>query len=280
MHPIASAPLSPSRVSSFKNCELAFRYRYIDGLPERPSAAALRGNLVHSCLEHLFAQPRAERSLEGAVGQLDSALDSLLAQAPERVVAIDAAMAWPYDSSEAPTPESLQVFKAEAAALIQRYFDLEDPATVDVVELERYARAELAEGPTVHGYIDRLERNAESELVVTDYKTGKAPGERFRDKAWSQLLTYALLLRQAGEQVAELRLHYLGGPAPQTLRFRPSSDDLDSLEHDLRHTARQLQRKAETGDFRAKESPLCNYCDFQEHCPAKGGQALPWPPAG
>ena len=279
MHPIGSAPLSPSRVSAFKNCELAFRYRYVDALPERPSAAALRGNLVHSALEHLFRQPAEDRSMAVALAHLDPGLDALLEESPERVVAVDESLPWPYDGSSEPAPQTISAFKAEAARLIERYFAIEDPKGVDVVELERYTRAELVDGPVVHGYIDRLERAAVSGLVVSDYKTGKVPDPRFREKAWSQLLTYALLLRIAGEQVVELRLHYLGGAAPETIKLRPSSDALDSLEHELRHTARVIQSRAASGEFRAKQSPLCNFCDFQRHCPAKGGRELPWPPA-
>lgn len=279
MHPIGSAPLSPSRVSAFKNCELAFRYRYVDALPERPSAAALRGNLVHSALEHLFRQPAEERSIEVALGHLDAGLDSLLEESPERVVAVDETLPWPYDGTSQPAPEAVKGFKADAVKLIERYFAIEDPKGVDVVELERYTRAELADGPIVHGYIDRLERSSDSGLVVSDYKTGKVPDSRFRDKAWSQLLTYALLLRSGGERVVELRLHYLGGASPQTISMRPTSDELDSLEHELRHTARVIQSRATSGEFRAKASRLCDYCSFQRHCPAKGGSELPWPPA-
>ena len=57
--------LSPSRVSSFKDCALAFRFSAIDHLPEPSSLPAVRGTLVHAALERLFdldpgrAHPRA-----------------------------------------------------------------------------------------------------------------------------------------------------------------------------------------------------------------------------
>ncbi len=46
--------LSPSKVSSFTDCGLAFRFSAIDHLPEPPSVAATRGTLVHAALERLF----------------------------------------------------------------------------------------------------------------------------------------------------------------------------------------------------------------------------------
>ena len=57
------ATLSPSKVSSFKDCGLAFRFSVIDRLPEPPTVAATRGTLVHRALELLFWEvPEGERS--------------------------------------------------------------------------------------------------------------------------------------------------------------------------------------------------------------------------
>ena len=50
--------LSPSKVASFKDCALAFRFSAIDRLPEPPSPAATKGTLVHRALELLFCEPR------------------------------------------------------------------------------------------------------------------------------------------------------------------------------------------------------------------------------
>ena len=58
--------LSPSKVSSFKDCALAFRFSAIDRLPEAPSVAATRGTLVHLALEHLFErEPTPTRTWTG-----------------------------------------------------------------------------------------------------------------------------------------------------------------------------------------------------------------------
>ena len=43
--------LSPSKVATFRDCGLAFRYSAIDRLPEAPSVPASRGTLVHAALE-------------------------------------------------------------------------------------------------------------------------------------------------------------------------------------------------------------------------------------
>ena len=59
--------LSPSKVSSFTDCPLAFRFSIIDRLPEPPSPHALKGTLVHAALEGLFwNHPAGERTRAAA----------------------------------------------------------------------------------------------------------------------------------------------------------------------------------------------------------------------
>src|SRR2546423_15704697 len=66
--------LSPSKVSSFKECALAFRFSAIDRLPEPPSPWATKGTLVHRALELLFwEEPQGRRTLEAALAKLQRA---------------------------------------------------------------------------------------------------------------------------------------------------------------------------------------------------------------
>ena len=61
--------LSPSKLSAFKDCPLAFRFAAIDRLPEAPAPHMVKGTLVHSALERLFwDHPRGERTPDAAHG--------------------------------------------------------------------------------------------------------------------------------------------------------------------------------------------------------------------
>src|SRR5947209_19004079 len=77
----AAAPrrpsLSPSRAADFKSCPLLYRFRTIDRLPERKSAAAARGTLVHAVLDKLYDLPPAERSPSAAQGLIPAAWEEL-----------------------------------------------------------------------------------------------------------------------------------------------------------------------------------------------------------
>ncbi len=66
--------LSPSKLSAFKDCALAFRFSAIDRLPEPPSPWATKGTLVHRALELLFSRVEAgSRTREAALACFDDA---------------------------------------------------------------------------------------------------------------------------------------------------------------------------------------------------------------
>ena len=62
--------ISPSSISQFQSCPLAFRFAYIERLPQAPSPAASKGTLVHRALEHLMTRDAAERTVEAALADL------------------------------------------------------------------------------------------------------------------------------------------------------------------------------------------------------------------
>ncbi|WP_345379039.1 RecB family exonuclease [Pseudonocardia yuanmonensis] len=80
--------LSPSRAADFKQCPLLYRFRAVDRLPEAPSAAALRGTLVHAVLERLFDLPAAERVPARAKALVGVVWAEIAAEAPEIVAAV------------------------------------------------------------------------------------------------------------------------------------------------------------------------------------------------
>src|ERR1700712_5682511 len=71
-HPVPIS-LSPSSMGTFTSCPLAFRFGYIERLPEPPSAPASKGTLVHLALQHLMWRPAADRTIENALLDLERA---------------------------------------------------------------------------------------------------------------------------------------------------------------------------------------------------------------
>jgi len=259
--------LSPSRAADFKQCPLLYRLRAIDRLPETPTKAQLRGTLVHSVLEQLFALPRAERVCDRAVQLLQPAWQDLQSTRPE----------WP-ELFDDPDPAGAEVgaWLDSAAQLVKTYFGVEDPSRLEPESCELHVETELAAGPLLRGYIDRVDVAPQGELRVVDYKTGAAPREVGEAKAMFQMKFYAVVLwRLRGVVPAQLKIIYLADG--QDLTYTPEEAELQRFERTLEAIWAAILRAGETGDFRPSPSKLCNWCDHKQYCPAYGGTPPEYP---
>ncbi len=257
------ATLSPSKVSAFTDCPLAFRFAIIDRRPEPPSPHAAKGTLVHSALEGLFwNHPPGERTPEAAAAELDRAWDEL-AHDPE-YADLDLG------------PDEAAAFVADARTLVANYFSLEDPNAVRDVGVELGLEVDLG-GVRLRGIIDRLDLTPEGDLVVIDYKTGRAPSERFERGRLSGVHIYALLCeRVLGRLPVEVRLLHLRDPL--TIVSVPTEQSLRGQRQRMLAVWDAIERACDRDDFRPRTGPLCAYCHFRPLCPAVGGE-LPMQPA-
>lgn len=247
--------LSPSKVTSFTDCALAFRFSAIDRLPEPPSVAASRGTLVHAALERLFGLDAPRRTREAAEACLVEATAALRDHPEFAGLGLDA--------------DAQAAFEREAGVLLEKYFRLEDPSSVTPIGLELKLEIELG-GVRLRGIIDRLELDADGELIVTDYKTGRAPGERQEQQRLAGVAFYSLLCeRLFGRRPAKVQLLYLADPL--AIISVPTDRSTRSVERKLAAVWAAVERACERDDFRPNPSRLCDWCAFKAYCPSFGG---------
>ena len=247
--------LSPSKVSSFKDCALAFRFSAIDKLPEKPSPAATKGTLVHLALEHLFERPAPDRTRAAADDDLDRAITEIQSD--------------PEFTGLGLSEEDQAAFFTDAARLVDRYFELEDPSSVHPIGLELRLEANVG-GLRLRGIIDRLELDEDGGLVVTDYKSGKSPGQTYQQSRLGGVAFYSLLCEELfGVRPSKVQLLYLGDTTAITTE--PTEQSTRGLRTKVGALWQAVEQACEREDFRPKPGPLCNWCDFHAYCPAQGG---------
>ncbi|MEI2639958.1 MAG: PD-(D/E)XK nuclease family protein [Microthrixaceae bacterium] len=248
--------LSPSKVATFKDCALAFRFSAIDKIPQPPSEPAVKGTTVHRALELLFGFPPPERTKDRAEECLSQALAEMAVD--EDFLALD------LDASRR------DQFALDATTMVERYFALEDPSDVQVIATEMMIEAELG-GVVIRGIIDRLEEDHDGNLVVTDYKTGRAPGVQQERARMEGIHFYSLLCEKTlGRRPASIQLVYLGSQ-PQIIRTQPSEMSTRGTTRRLEAIWSAIDRACATEDFRPRQSALCNWCSYKDFCPAFGG---------
>ncbi len=252
--PLKLVTLSPSRAGDFKTCPQLYKFRSIDKIPEPTSIHQARGTAAHLALQKLFDHPSQERTPE----QLYNLFRAVWTE-----IRSDEEFEGLFEDTE-----SEREWGTESMALLANYFSIEDPAQIEPLDRELDLLESLDE-MTIRGILDRIDRDDDGQLIITDYKTGRAPPERYALGSFFALKIYALLIRhRLGETPKEVRLLYLNGP---TL-YQLSVDDqqLDAMEGQLRALWSAIERAISENRFPARPGRLCDWCSYQEICPAFG----------
>jgi putative RecB family exonuclease len=251
--------LSPSRASDFLTCPLLYRFRTIDRFHEPPDPVAVRGTLVHAVLEHLFGEVAVARTLERAHELLPETWEALRAEHP--------------DLAELEVPDG---WLASAGELVTSYFTLEDPSRIEPEATELRVDHVLDSGLSLGGIVDRLDVTPDGRIRVVDFKTGRAPNERFEDKSLFQMKFYALVIwRTRGVIPTLLQLLYLADRT--VLSYEPSESDLLATERKVVALWNAIQAAIEREHFPPRPSALCQWCRHQDKCPEFGGETPPMP---
>jgi len=259
--------LSPSRAGDFKTCPQLFKFRAIDKLSEPPSVYQARGTTAHLALQRLFDDDTSARTPERLYDLFRAAWTEIRGDDEFEGLFTDL--------------DEEREWGIESLALLANYFSIEDPTSFDPEDRELDMLEDL-DGMMIRGILDRIDRDEDGGLVITDYKTGKAPPERYALSAFFALKIYALLIRNKyGETPKEVRLLYLNGP---TLYRLPIDDrQLDGVDGQLRALWAAIDRAMATDRFPPRPGSLCNWCSYQEICPAfvnEGGRPPSDPPTG
>ena len=247
--------LSPSRVEAFTSCPMAFRFASIEKLAEPPSVHLTRGSLVHRALELLFMLPPGQRNADSAIASLGTAIDEyrihpdftnlLLGQVEE------------------------EKFFTECHDLVHSYLLMENPQAVREIGLELRLEAPVG-ALSLRGIIDRLELDANGGLVVTDYKTGRAPGARYEQGRLAGVHFYSFLCEQVfGQRPSKIRLMYL--KTGETIEAVPSEQSVRFITTRTTAVWKAVEKACQTGDFRPRPGAFCGGCSFKAWCPAFGG---------
>jgi len=254
VYPVPTS-LSPSRVSSFTSCPMQFRFSSIERLPEPPGRAATKGSVVHRALELLFVRAPAARTPAALRVDLATALAEFTTDPDYVGLRLDESAA--------------TAFAVECEDLVDKYFAMEDPTRVREIGLELWMEAPVGD-LSLRGIIDRLELDDDGELVVTDYKTGRAPSGNYEQKSLAGVHFYSFLCEAVfGKRPAKIRLMYLA--SGETIETVPSAQSVKFITTRTTAVWSAVERACTSGDFRPRSSSLCEYCSFKQWCPAFGG---------
>lgn len=247
---------SPSRLTTYEQCPRQYRYRYIDRIPrEDETIESFMGHCVHAALERLYAD-------------LQMAKEATLPEILEHY-----RKAW-----EAGWHGGIRIVRQEYSAeqyrrlgerCLTAYYHRHVPFDGGTtLGLEAKVAVALDEGGayTIAGVIDRLVAVGEGRYEIHDYKTGGRLPSQDRLDGDRQLALYQLAVEAAWPDAKEVELvwHYL--VFDRVLRSRRGRAELEGLK---RETIALIGRIETDTTFAPRESPLCNWCAYQDLCPVR-----------
>ena len=243
--------LSPSRASQFKTCPKQFKFANIDKIKEPTTEVQAKGTTVHQALEDLFDLPPEERNTEK--------LHNLFREAWTKVRGNDE------HHNLFSSVEEEREWGLDGLKLLNNYMSIEDPTSFEPLERERWVRGSI-EDLNLRGILDRMDRNNKGELVIVDYKSGKAPLAKYKEPRFFALKLYALLIQnELGEMPSELKLIYLKNSTIHTLKV--TQDSLDQVKIEVLEIWNNIKKAFETNEFPATKNTLCDWCYYKPICP-------------
>lgn len=238
--------LSFSRIDTYRQCGLRFRYSYIDRLPSVPATHLSFGTSIHTALEAfhdrtLFGMPSEEELL----GFLYDGWDT---------------------SGFAHVPREVQLREYRRAQdVLRRYHRRVRQSYRPAAETEKWFEVPVGEQATVVGSIDRIDVDDDGEYHVVDYKTGRLR-DRDHVRRSLQLALYALACEHLfGTLPATVSLDFV--VAGTEVRVGRDELDLDAARRAVDETARAILAE----HYEPTPSKLCGWCDHRALCPAWEG---------
>ena len=252
--------VTPARLGTWDDCPRRYRLTYLDRpAPVRSGAraASTLGAVVHLALRSLFALPPARRTPDAAARLVDRH----------------------WNSEGFRDAEQAHLYRERARGWLAEY--AEGAGEVDAVGLEQWVSVAVG-GIVAEGRVDRIDRRGD-ELVVVDYKTGRAPTAQ--DARESRALAlYALgAERTLRRRCVEVELHHV--PSGHVAGWRHDRASLAAHIAAAERSAAELAAAAEALEadpdtpFPARPAPRCGSCDVRRHCPegrAAAPESEPW----
>ena len=172
--------LSPSRASQFKTCPKQFKFSNVDKIKEPTNLVQAKGTTVHQALEDLYDLPIDQRTPEVLYDLFRKAWSNVRGN-DEHVNLFDSI-------------EDEREWGQEGLNLLHNYLKLEDPQKLEPLEQERWVRGSI-EDLNLRGILDRMDEDKDGNLIIVDYKSGKAPMAKYKEPRFFALKLYALLIR-------------------------------------------------------------------------------------
>jgi RecB family exonuclease len=239
--------LSYSALSTYSSCPLKYKFQEIDKIKTPKSKEAVFGTTIHSTMKFIHAPGILFPTLEQAMEFFSNVWNPAVFDSPE---------------------EERSAF-SQGIKIIQDYYQKNNPADANIVDLESHFQIAIGENENQHivsGIIDRIDKTSDGYEII-DYKTTrKMPAQEKVDNDLQLSVYLKAFLSRYPKEIENLNkitvsLYYLKhGVKLSSQRTLEQLQKSEALFLDV-------IRLIAAGKFDPAMSPLCDWCGYQNICP-------------
>lgn len=236
--------LSASKISTYQDCPLKFKFENILGVPTPPRTYFDIGTSVHAVAEHL-----TELQKDGTEPTEELALEILTKE-------------WNSNAFQSETQENQA--KEKAKEMVRTYLKwMKENPNIPIAVEQRFT-IEIG-GIPFNGFIDRVEKTSEGEFEVVDFKTGAVYENNKSIKVNPQMNIYALGTQKVyGKLPKKTSLFYLKHD-----KIVPNDIEKEQVEK-VREVIEENVKSILNEEFAATPSyQVCRNCEFWDICDQK-----------
>ncbi len=254
------AMYSHSKISTFEQCPLKYKFRYIDKIVViEKTIESFLGKTIHKTLEWLYLEVK-----KGKIPSLDEVL-------------IYYAKNWKENFSKdiiiVNSNLTLHDYYNKGIKLLTNYYVKHKPFDDNTLEVEKEIIINLndeAGNYIIRGFIDRLAYNISTEeYEIHDYKTANFIPSQEKINNDKQLALYSLAIKKIFGENKEILLiwHYLTHNLKISLK--KTNNELQKIKQETLNLIKQIES---TKNFFPCVSKLCDWCEYRKMCPAWGNK--------
>jgi len=244
---------SHSRLGSYENCPLSFKFGYIDKLKGIDGIEGFLGTQVHEAIHFIHESVR-----EGKIPSLGEVFkvygDRWRKEYNENIRIVRKEL-------------SVDDYFKQGLELIKYYYEKHIPFEENIIGMEDKILVDLdGSGKYVlQGYIDKLVYDEKTGIYeIHDYKTAKwLPNQEKLDKD-RQLALYSIGVKEQypDNKGVLLKWHYLRH-GKEVISFR-TDEQLEQLKIEIIELINKIESETE---WPARKCQLCHWCGFNDICP-------------
>jgi len=246
---------SNSKLSTFENCPFQYKLHYLDKteVEQEQTIELFLGDLVHQVLEKMHKDMKFKKRVSKAI----------LLKFYKDI--------WDKDYSEdiRVVKEGLTAenYKKMGMKYISDYYDSYKKEDMTILGLETQDRITLPDGNSWHVRMDKLGCKGDT-YFVCDYKTNAWMKTQEDADSDRQLAMYSIWVKDKFKDARKviLKWHMLAFNKEVTSERTPQQ--LETLQKEVMERIKEIQKAEKENNFPRKQSALCAYCAYKEHCPS------------